>query len=54
MKATGNDEQVSRDRERAEITGEARNAVNNSCMRIEREIPNPLKGLVEGNFNSFN
>ena len=50
MNATGNDEQERaekrREEERAEIklniaTKEACSAVNNSCTRIERKIPNP-------------
>ena len=63
MNAMGNDEQERaekrREEERVEIklniyTKEASSVVDNSCMRIERKIPNPSKDLVESNFYTCN
>ena len=40
--------------QRLNYTNEASSEVDNSCMRIERKIPNPSKDLVESNFNTCN
>ena len=61
MNTTGNDKleraEKRREEERAEIKlniPEATSAVNNSCMRVEKKIPNPSKDLVESDFNTCN